>query len=156
MFGCSDKKSEEPPIDIQFAELSPEDSARLETQRALVAAAIRKRYGPHTLTKTKADLAIIQRLVDDKVFANTQTDELQALGVVFGDVLANELGLRWVMVTDAYGTDPVLRYKETSIQLGALTMISKRVEEGREVELEQLLKAISQHVKNMIQSGEYK
>jgi hypothetical protein len=32
-------------------------------------------------------------------------------------VLASELPLRWVMVTDEYGTDPTLRFKETTLQI---------------------------------------
>jgi hypothetical protein len=44
------------------------------------------------------------RLIDDTVFKKSQTYELQSLGIVFGDVLASELPLRWVMITDEYGT----------------------------------------------------
>jgi hypothetical protein len=44
------------------------------------------------------------------------------------------------MVTDEYGTDPTLRYKNSSIQINALTMISKRVERGEEVNVAALLR----------------
>ena len=47
--------------------------------------------------------------------------------MVFGDVLASEVPLRWVMVTDEFGTDPTLRLKETTLQVNTLTMISKRL-----------------------------
>jgi Domain of unknown function (DUF3806) len=65
----------------------------------------------------------------------SQTFELQGLGVVFGDVLASELSLRWVMITDEYGTDPTLRFKNTSININALTMISKRIEKDERVDV---------------------
>ena len=123
----------------KFTELSKDDSRRLEQQRAVVAAAAR-RSGVSSLTGTKADLPIIQRLIDNKVFAKTQTYELQCLGVAFGDVLASELPLRWVMVTDEYGTDPTLRFKETTFQINALTMISKRVERDEHVDVSGLLR----------------
>src|SRR5258705_8485458 len=90
----------------KFSELSHGDSERLDQQRALVAAAAKRRYGTAVLSRTKRDLPILQRLIDDKVFKKSQTYELQSLGVVFGDVLASELPLRWVMITDEYGTDP--------------------------------------------------
>jgi hypothetical protein len=64
---------------------------------------------------------------------------LQCLGVSFGDVLESELPLRWVMVTDELGTDPTLRFKRTTIQVNALTMISKRVERGEKVRVQRLL-----------------
>jgi len=74
------------------------------------------------------------------VFKKAQTHESQCLGVAFGDVLASELPLRWVMVTDEYGTDPTLRFKETALQINALSMISKRVERDEAVNLSELLR----------------
>ena len=53
----------------------------------------------------------------------------------FGDVLASELSLRWVMITDEYGTDPTLHFKNTSININALTMISKRIEKDERVDV---------------------
>ncbi|MGB6402540.1 MAG: DUF3806 domain-containing protein [Candidatus Sulfotelmatobacter sp.] len=122
-----------------FTELSREDSARLERQRAVVLAAARQRYGTRALTRTKRDLPVLQNLIDDKVFNRSQTHEYQSLGVAFGDVLASELPLRWVMVTDEFGTDPTLRFKETTLQINALTMISKRVERDEPVNVQWLL-----------------
>ncbi len=84
-------------------------------------------------------MPILQRIIDDKVFKKSQPYELQSLGVVFGDVLASELPLRWVMTTDEYGTDPTLRFRNTSININALTMISKRVEKDEPVGLSRLL-----------------
>jgi hypothetical protein len=124
----------------KFTELSTEDSVRLEHQRALVAAEVKRRYGK-ALTRTKRDLPILQDLIDDGVFTKSQTYELQSLGVAFGDVLANELPLRWVMVTDEFGTDPTLRFKQTTLQVNAPTMISKRVERDEPVDLSYLLRA---------------
>ncbi len=123
----------------RFSELSQADRTRLEEQRAIVAAAVKQRYGISALRKTAADLSILQRLIDDKVFSKSQTYELQSLGIAFGDVLASELPLRWVMVTDEYGTDPTLRFKDTTLQINALTMISKRIERDEEVNLSELL-----------------
>ncbi|HEX5218134.1 MAG TPA: DUF3806 domain-containing protein [Verrucomicrobiae bacterium] len=120
------------PPAARFSELSPSDKARLDKQRAVIAEEAKRRYGTSSLAKTKADLAVIQRLLDDKAFTKDQMYELQCMGVVFGDALASEMPLRWVMVTDEFGTDPTLRFKDTTIQLNALTMIAKRVEDGVE------------------------
>lgn len=128
-----------PPMP-QFTELSPKDGARLERQRAVVSAAAKQRYGTAALTRTKRDLPVLQKLIDDKAFRKSQTYQLQCLGVAFGDVLASELPLRWVMVTDEYGTDPTLRFKDTSLNVNALTMISKRVERDEAVNVSELLR----------------
>ncbi|MFZ0308688.1 MAG: DUF3806 domain-containing protein [Candidatus Sulfotelmatobacter sp.] len=128
-----------PMPEAKFSELSKDDAARLERQRAVVAAAA-KRSGTASLTGTKSDLPVLQRLIDDKVFKKPQTYELQCLGVAFGDVLTSELPLRWMMVTDEYGTDPTLRFKNTTVQINALTMISKRVERDERVDVSELLR----------------
>lgn len=99
----------------------------------------KRRYGTAALSGTKGDLPILQRLINDKVFKKSQTYELQSLGVVFGDVLASELSLHWVMITDQYGSDPTLRFKKTSININALTMISKRVENDEPIDVFSLL-----------------
>jgi hypothetical protein len=137
VFGQSNRKDAPEP---KFTELSHENSARLEQQRAVVEAAAKQRYGTVALTGTKSDLPVLQRLVDDKVFKKSQTYELQCLGVALGDVLTSELPLRWVMVTDEYGTDPTLRFKKTTLQINALTMISKRVERDAHVDASELLR----------------
>jgi hypothetical protein len=123
----------------KFSELSVGDVARLDKQRNLVTGLLKRRYGVSALTKTKADLAPLQRLLDDHALAKTQTFELQSLGVAFGDIVASELALRWVIVTDEFGRDPTLRFGQTTIQINALTMISKRVERGEAVDLKVLL-----------------
>ena len=133
----------------RFTAPSSGDAAGLDKQRALIAAVAKQKYGTPSLTKTKSDLVVLQRLIDDQVFSKSQTYELQSLGVVFGDVLASEFPLRWVMVTDEYGTDPTLRYKNTTIQVNALTMISKRVEQDRPVDLAYLLKITGEQLKEV-------
>jgi len=130
----------------RFSELSGEDTAQLDKQRSIVAAVAKQKYGTPSLTKTKRDLAVLQRLIDDHVFDKTQTYELQCLGVTFGDVLASEFPLRWVMVTDEYGTDPTLRYKKMGLQINALTMISKRLERNESVDLRQLVEITGQQL----------
>ena len=123
----------------KFTELSPRNMVRLDRQRALIAATVQERYGS-SLTQTTKDLPVLQRLIDDSVFTKTQTYELQCLGIAFGDVLASALPLRWVMVTDEFGTDPTLRYKNSSLNVSALTMVSKRVERGEKPNLSELLR----------------
>jgi hypothetical protein len=127
------------PSEPQFSELSRDDAARLQRQRDVVAAAA-KRHSMGPLTGTKADLPALQKLIHEQAFKKGQTYELQCLGVAFGDVLTSELPLRWVMVTDEYGTDPTLRFKNTSININALTMISKRVERDEPVDVVDLLR----------------
>jgi hypothetical protein len=134
-----------------FAEISHDDKARLDQQRAIVAAAA-KRYAMGTLAGTRADLPVLQKMIDNRVFNKSQTYELQCLGVAFGDVLSSELPLRWVMATDEYGTDPTLRFKKTTIQVNALTMISKRIERDEPVDLAKLLRITREQLRRYEQN----
>ena len=136
----------------KFSELSPDDSRRLQQQRDLVASVARQRYG-FILKGNVADLLVLQRFIDDSVFSKTQTHQLQSLGVAFGDVLASELPLRWVMVSDEYGTDPTLRFKDTTVQINALTMISKRIEQNKEANLSDLLHITREHLTRFSETG---
>lgn len=151
IIGFSKQKAAQPAMP-KFSELSHEDRTRLDQQRAIVAAAAKQRYGTSNLTKTAVDLSVLQRLIDDKVFRKTQTYELQSLGIAFGDVLATELPLRWVMVTDEYGTDPTLRFKATTVQINALTMISKRIEKDEKVNLSELLRITREQLASLSES----
>ena len=150
----SKQKAAQPAMP-KFSELSQEDRTRLAEQRAIVAAAAKQRYGT-SLRKTVADLPVLQRVIDDKVFSKSQTYELQSLGIAFGDILASELPLRWVMVTDEYGTDPTLRFKSTTVQINALTMISKRIEKDEKVNLSELLRITREQLTRLSETKDYR
>lgn len=136
---CNSQAGPKQQTGPKFTELSDDDIANLDKQRALVAAAAKQRYGVSGLVRTKADLPVLQRLIDDQAFTKTQTYELQSLGVALGDVMASELPLRWMIVTDEFGADPTLCFKDTTIQVNALTMISKRIERDEKVNVLRLL-----------------
>ena len=96
---------------------------------------IAKRYGA-TLDQSTGDIALIQRLLDDKVLSQEQKWELKSLGGVFGCIMAYNIhGLDWWIVEDEYGRDPTIRYEETTLCLNAVTMISKRVEDEEDVDV---------------------
>jgi hypothetical protein len=72
LFGQSDREVAPEP---KFTELSQENSARLNQQRAVVAAAAKRRYGTKALTRTKQDWPVLQGLIDEGVFHKSQTYE---------------------------------------------------------------------------------
>lgn len=111
------------------------DLERLSEQRAVV-----ERYLADDDSRTKyqtpaGKLGLLRALLAQNVFQSTQTYELQCLGVVLGDAFVQELGMEWVTVQDEYGADPAVRLPGTSIILFPLTMISKRVERGEQVDV---------------------
>lgn len=129
--------------DVTFNQLSHDVARSMDKQREFVSDLVKKTLPGKSLIQSASDFAIIQRIVNQKVLRSDQTWELQALGVCFGDALATQNpDLKWVLVTDEYGTDPTLRYKNTSLQINALTMISKRVERGEAVNIADMAERI--------------
>lgn len=121
---------------MRFGPIPPDITKEMDRQRAVVAGLVSKHFPGQHLARSKQDFAILQAIVDKPLLTKQQTWELQALGLCFGDALIDHIpGLKWALVTDEYGTDPTLRFKDTTTQFNALTMISKRVEDGREVDL---------------------
>ena len=83
------------------------------------------------LDGSRNDLELIQRVLDQGVVEPEATYTLQALGLAFGRAFLNEFPhYDWWMVEDEYGRDPAIRYKETTLLVFPMTMISKRVEDG--------------------------
>jgi hypothetical protein len=74
------------------------------------------------------DLQLLQLMLDRRLVRPDQTRELQAMGVIMGDLLAAELDMHWVVYEDAHGRSRALRYKETDEYLFPITMISRRQE----------------------------
>ena len=74
------------------------------------------------------DLQVLQLLLDRRLVAPDQTRELQAMGVVMGDLLAVDLDMHWVIYEDAAGRSRALRYRDSQEYLFPITMISRRQE----------------------------
>jgi hypothetical protein len=112
---------------------------QLDAQRLFVSALVAKHFPGSKLSGSRGDFRLLQRILDAKLIPRTNTWELQALGVVFGDALiASARDLAWWEVTDEYGTDPTIRFRTTSVQLNVLTALAKRVERGEIIEVEAL------------------
>lgn len=78
------------------------------------------------------DLALLQALLDKQLVRPDQVPELQAMGIIIGDLLAAELGMHWVVYEDNIGRSRALRYRETDDVLFPMTMISRRREAGNQ------------------------
>ena len=76
------------------------------------------------------DLELLQALLDKQLVRPDQVRELQAMGVIMGDLLAAELGMRWVLYEDNVGRSRALRYQKSDILLFPITMIARRREAG--------------------------
>lgn len=106
-----------------------------------------------TKYKTAAGkLGALRAIISGKVFRANQTYELQSMGVVLGDAFVIDMGFHWVVVEDEHGRDFAVKYKDTSVILFPLTMISKRVERGEDVDVFDLYNGVADKVQGILNS----
>ncbi|MFE3971702.1 DUF3806 domain-containing protein [Stenotrophomonas sp. YIM B13575] len=132
--------------DIRFDPLPPALIAHMQQQRAKVAAQVASAF-PTVPAQWPLLPSTLQRVVDAELIDHDDCDGWEALGVAFGDCLAQRVPeLAWTQVTDAWGVDAVLRYGEANSIVSAVTMLIKRVEEGETIEINHLLEALEELV----------
>jgi hypothetical protein len=103
------------------------------------------------LAGTVADLAALQKVIDSKIVEPEATYSLQALGLAFGKVfIGTQENYDWWMVEDEYGRDPAIRYKQTTLLLFPKTMISKRVEDGEQVDVVEIFEGLKETVREVL------
>jgi len=76
------------------------------------------------------DIDLLEALLEKQLVRSAQKRELQAMGVILGDLLATDLGMHWVIYEDKQGRSRALRYKVSDNYLFPITMISRRREAG--------------------------
>lgn len=132
--------------------LDDEDTARLEAQRNWV----RGHFEPqsqHLYSTLDEKLRLLDTMLAERWIERHETVKLQCLGVSLGDALVQGAGLSWVMVEDEYGRDPALELRGTSILLFPLTMISKRVEKGEDVDVRSMYSGLCEKIRELASMG---
>jgi hypothetical protein len=113
---------------LRIGELSYLDRQYMAQQRELLEDLTARNFGRRFNGQRSNDLQLLQGLLDRGVVRNSQTRELQAMGVIMGDLLAADLGLHWVVYQDSMGRTRALRDGESDTYLFPVTMISRRRE----------------------------
>ena len=127
---------------MEFTEPTDEDITRLAHQ-VLAVGKRATQLGLPDPVGSEQDLTVLQAMLDSGAIDGEDTYLLQSMGVVLGKVLVSvEDGLDWSIVHDEYGSDPTLRYRNTRLCVNVLTTISKRVEDGEEVEIRELFQGL--------------
>lgn len=123
---------------VWISELTPLDRQYMTHQRASLDDLARRHLGQGFLGQKDRDLELLQRLLDRGLVRAEQTAELQAMGMIMGELLADELGMHWVVYEDKLGRSRALRYRETDNYLFPMTMISRRQEAANQARVEDI------------------
>ena len=126
-------QAQEPP---RISALGIIDREFMSDQRDSVDALAREHLGRQIRGDKTNDLDVLQALLDRRAVKPEQTLELQAMGIVMGDLLADELGMDWVVYEDQYGRSRALQVPDSDQVLFPVTMISRRFEVGATADVE--------------------
>ena len=85
------------------------------------------------LNRMEADLDQIQFMLDDGVFDADGSEDLDAFGVVLGNVFHACTSMKWAVVTNEFGRNIAVHDPGIGFTLYPVQMIAKRVQDGREV-----------------------
>lgn len=123
-------------IEAEFQPLPASMLEHMQSRRALLHAWIAHSFPGDELRHSAADFDLLQRIVDAGILTAEDVADWEAMGIAFGDGLTTLVpGLAWAQVTDQFGTDAVLRYRQTSLQIGVVTMLLKRAEEDEAIDI---------------------
>ncbi len=120
----------QPAARVSVGALSFVDKQYMQQQREELDALARRHLGQRFTGSTEEDLALLQSLLDRKLVRPDQTRQLQGMGIILGDLLANDLDMHWIVYEDPAGRSRALRYRESDNYLFPVTMISRRREAG--------------------------
>lgn len=99
------------------------------------------------LKGTREDIPNLHTMLSEGPYTEDVEAELNSFGMVFGHVLARELGMRWVIYQDDQGSDYALQYQNLELFLFPGDMLIKRAEAGddiSEINLDAMLESLSE------------
>lgn len=132
----------------EFTSLTQSDLEQLDRQRDWVRGHFVE-LSEETYGRRDEKLRLIHVILENGWVENSETWKLQSLGVVFGDALAQELNLAWMIVVDEFGRDATLKDISSALNINPVTMISKRVERGETVDIESMFKGVCDQVREI-------
>ena len=133
---------------VIIKELNTGQQYTLDSDRRAMKELASRHLGILSFKQNIDDLEVIQELIDKKTIRPNEVREWQSLGVVFGDVLAEELDLHWVSYQDELGVSKALRWKKTENYIFPVTMFSKRVKFKDEINVNTLFEALKLDVES--------
>jgi hypothetical protein len=122
--------------------------AMLREQVATIQALVTRRYSAEPFDHSFDDLTHLQRLLDDRVWDETEEEQFRALSAAFGNVVAKTLSFEWVAEPDGRGArQPALLLKATkALVVQPQKLILDRVRRGDAIDLHRLVDDIKAQI----------
>ena len=146
--------AQSPNFDVLIEPLTAVDRQFMAEQRMRVEQ-LANRLGRGLTGIVDRDLDTLQRILDERMVPVEDTLTLQAMGVVFGDLLGERLDMDWVVYRDNKGRSRALRYRQIDVYLFPVTMISRRQEGGSERRLKPLFDDTVRDTRPLLPGGKW-
>ena len=141
------------PLQAEFwrAEpVSPIDQQYIEGQIDSIDDLANRHFGRHLSGKKSNDIPIMQRLLDEKVVGPEDVRQLQAMGILLGELLRSERGLQWVIYVDKYGRSRSLKVPGFNKDfIFPATQISRKAEVGVKVNVREVYGRLEQAIEDI-------
>lgn len=124
-------------LELQVRPLSAIDKQYMTQQRATIEG-LANRLGRRLSGTPSRDLDTLQIIIDRRWIDQDDAKTQQAMGIVFGDLLARELSFDWVVYRDRAGRSRALRYRDQEIYIFPITMVSRRLAAKAETSVKNL------------------
>lgn len=142
------------PATATFGPIPGDLLATMHGLRAQLGERIARQFPGASLSGTGADFALLQQMVASQTLEDSDVQAWEAMGIALGDALLAQVpGLAWALVSDEYGVDPVLRYRQTTLQIGVTGLLLKRVRQGEPIDVEHIAHWLKEFIET--QSHEY-
>ena len=128
------------------------DLAYMQQQTARIDELAARQMGLR-LRQTRADLSLLQSLLDRMLIKPGDDAGLQAMGIALGNVLAAEYHLDWVIYQDQRGRSRALLIGPDQQCLFPSTMISRRANAGAQVDVLAIYEKAGQTVRRLQTRG---
>ena len=146
--------AQSPNFDVLIEPLTAVDRQFMAEQRVRVEQ-LANRLGRGLTGVVDRDLDTLQRILDERMVPAEDTLTLQAMGLVFGDLLGERLDMDWVVYRDSKGRSRALRYRQIDVYLFPVTMISRRQEGGSERRLKPLFEDTVRDTRPLLPGGKW-
>lgn len=97
-------------------------------------------------------LAFLQDVLTRRDYEADDTVYYKALGMLFGSCLQYQYeDFHWVVVSDEYGREMALQYRDYALQCFPISMITKRIEDGEDIDVQYLMDEVTSHIESAVQ-----
>ena len=146
--------AQSPSFDVLIEPLTAIDRQFMADQRMRVEQ-LANRLGRGLTGVADRDLDTLQRILNEKMVPAEDKLTLQAMGVVFGDLLGDRLDMDWAVYRDSTGRSRALRYRQMDVYLFPVTMIARRQEGGSERRLKPLFDNTVRDTRLLLPGGKW-